>query len=311
VGGPAIGHRHDTVPGPVMPVAVVPRPVSTDFSEGIAVSKHGDIYFGLALSGGIYRRAPDGALSLLAQLPTGGGVLLGLALDHRDVLHAALASFDDATSGVWRVGPDGATQRILAMPGDALPNALAFDEDGDLYVTDSAGGAIWRLGRNGAGSIWAVSDLLRGFPGGHGFPSGVGANGIAHRQRAFYTVNTDTGRIVRVGISREGSAEPPTIWFDGSGLLVTGDGVAFDVKGNLYVGDQDANQLVRIAPDGKLTVLVTAAQSPLFLAPTNPAFGRREGDERTIYVTAPSAFFFEGGMDVVSVRNDVPGMPLP
>src|SRR4051794_25088624 len=136
--------------GPVLPVAVVPRPIGTDFSEGIAVSKHGDLYFGLALSGGIYRRAPDGAVSLFARLPTGNGVLLGLALDESDVLYAALTSFDDASSGVWRIAQGGTSDLVMAMGAAALPNALAFDEQGNLYATDSSG-TVWRLARDGTG----------------------------------------------------------------------------------------------------------------------------------------------------------------
>jgi len=305
----ALATRNQPRIGPVLPVAVVPRPVGTDFSEGIAVSKHGDVYFGLALSGGIYRRAPGGAISLIARLPTGNGVLLGLALDERDVLYAALASFDDSTSGVWSIAEGGMPELIMAMGAATIPNALAFDEQGNLYATDSAG-TIWRLARDGTGAVWSASELLRGIVGSHGFATGIGANGIAYRQRALYVMNSDTGRVVRVGIARDGTAEPAQIWFGGGGIVL-GDGIQFDAKGNLYVADQDGNQLVRITPQGVLEVLVTANQSPLFLFPTSLAFGRRAGDQRTLYITAPSAFVSADGVDVVSVENDIPGVPLP
>ena len=60
-------------------------------------------------------------------------------------VYAALASFDPATHGVWRISPRGVSERIAALDPAGFPNALAFDERGNLFVSDSLLATIWRI----------------------------------------------------------------------------------------------------------------------------------------------------------------------
>ena len=113
-----------------------------ELPEGVAVSPAGDVYVTLAGTGEIRvldRKDKVGAT--LAQLDVGNGFLLGMAFDDDD-LYVALASFVEETSGVWQVDADGTAQRVVAFGAGEFPNDLTFDEDGNMYITESIGAAI-------------------------------------------------------------------------------------------------------------------------------------------------------------------------
>ena len=191
--------------------------------------------------------------STLATLPIGGGLVVGLAVDAAANVYAAVDSFDSATHGIWRITPKGASERIAALDPTGFPNGLAFDKRGDLFVTDSFLGTIWRIGRfGGAVTVWLQSPLLAGDPV-NGF--GTGANGIAFWHGDVYVSNSDRMSIVRVPVNRDSSAGTPTIYAAGPAIGFA-DGIAIDFQGSLYVASSFlSNTLVRIASDRTVQAL--------------------------------------------------------
>jgi hypothetical protein len=87
------------------------NPDAFELPEGLAVSRHGDLYVGL-LGGEIKKVTPDGQVSSFATLDPGEGFLLGLAFDQQNALYAALASFNPETHGVWEIKEDRTAQAI-------------------------------------------------------------------------------------------------------------------------------------------------------------------------------------------------------
>src|SRR5206468_13022075 len=134
------------------------------------------------------------------------------------------------------------------------PNGLAFGPGGDLYVTDSILGAVWRLPRGGGTSeIWEQSPLLAGTGVfGLGFP--LGANGIGYRNGELFVTNTEIGSIVRIPVLPDGSAGTPRLVAQGAALFGA-DGITVDVAGNLYVAVNPQSTIVRVAPAGAVTTL--------------------------------------------------------
>jgi sugar lactone lactonase YvrE len=286
-------------------VKVTFDPFAHELPEGIALDRHGNIFVTLAPLGEIRKIAVDGTQSTFATVsPPGQGFgALGLAFDERGELFVAVATFDPATSGVYEVRRNGTAVRIPGSDQIGLPNGLAFDEDGTLYVTDSSNGAIWRLDvgdddrrddpdhkrhdaddRRAEGStttLWIKDALLAG-NGQFGLPVPLGANGIAIRDDNVYVAVTETGRIVRIPIADDDRSGTPKLVADAPGLLGA-DGIQFDVRGNLYVAVNSQNTLVRLAPDGSSTTLATAADG--LDNPASPVFGTRGGDRKTLYVT--------------------------
>jgi sugar lactone lactonase YvrE len=144
---------------PVLGAATLPvvRFEPPMLSEGLAVAPDGTAYVGIATKGEIRRIGPDGGTSTVATLRPGLGSLLGLALDARGNVVAALASNNSPGSdqhGIWRVRPDGSKELIAALPPQTMPNGLVYGPDGSLYVSDSARGAIWKIGPDGS-AVWS------------------------------------------------------------------------------------------------------------------------------------------------------------
>lgn len=273
--------------------------------EGIAMDKQGNLFVGLANQSEVRMITPDGTESTLATLPAGGFGLLGLTTDAPGNVYAAVATADGVTNGVYRVDQDGVSEQLPGSEAIFVPNALVFDKQGNLYVTDSVLGAVWRIPRNGSAELWLQDDLLVG-TGEFGFGVPIGANGIAYRHGTIYVANSEKAHIVRIPVNTDGSAGTPGILMAGPDLFGA-DGLALDVHGNLYVANVVQNKLFRIDPDG--TTLTLLASDGLD-GPASLVFGTGKGNRQTVFITN---FALLSGIDpgVVKVDVGVPGQPSP
>lgn len=289
-----------------------------NYPEGIAVGERGTVYVGNRRDDGehfvseILAIARDGSISRVAALaeleldgdPGDDGVL-GLATDSQEAVYAAVVSPDPAVHGVWRIASDGSQRAHLpGSQGMTFPNALTFDARGDLYVTDSFGGAVWRfplVGRRhhpayGTGRPWAEHELLAPSPDDPlGFPL-PGANGIGFdRPNRLYVANTEKGLVAEVPINRDGSAGEAVVVATG---LLTADGLAVDARGGVHVvipghAILGTSPLVRVDPrTGSTTAGVAPGAWDAFDVPLSLAFGT--GRHRT---------------SVFATNGDLPGVP--
>jgi sugar lactone lactonase YvrE len=141
--------------------------------------------------------------------------------------------------------------------GFALPNGIAQDREGNIFVSDSIPGQIFKVTGDGSTkSLWSADPLLTSH---HPFP--IGANGIAfdRSQRFLYVSNTGDNRIIRIRVNEDGSSGTAEVFADGATIdsaqnttnaLLGADGIMFDVKGNLYICANAANEVQVLAPDG-------------------------------------------------------------
>src|SRR4051812_24259408 len=168
--------------------------------EGIAVdSRNGDVYVtGFNPTGAtpaqIYVFSDAGALKRVLNVTNASGALLGIAFHPQtsDLLVADLGA-----GNVLEVNPHTGAGRVFTAIGpQAGLNALAFDAAGNVYVSGSFSGQIYRTGRQGGASVvWADSNLLRTT----GYPP-FGANGIDFNrdESALFVANTGNDTVVRV-----------------------------------------------------------------------------------------------------------------
>ena len=301
--------------------SVLPLTRETDLPEGIALNRQGDMFVGNRRLEGdrrvseILRITPDNSVSVFARLgpstlEVDAGVL-GLAVDRDGDLYAAFPSGDPATHGVWRIGRRGGMARLSGSDGMVNPNALAFDPRGNLYVTDSRDGTIWRFPPAGPGALWLRDSLIA--PG----PFGIGANGIVFVPPAtLFVASTDQGLIARVPIRTDGSPGEPDVAAAGFELLVV-DGLAADVHGDLYAAIAGAT-ILGTAPVVKVdprTGTITPCTDELarFDFPTSLAFGRGPRDHKSLYVVNAGLFPEdrpEAAPSVVRVGVGAPGAPI-
>lgn len=267
-------------------------------TEGIAFDRRGNIYVSntrltdpktFERVAEVLRIAPDGGVTKVATIgPVAMGTgAAGLAIDRQGNIYMALDSKLSTNHGVWKIGSDGSLKRLSGSEAIGGPNSLALDIDGNLYVTDSETGAIWRFQRDGGpGEIWVQNNLLAplppGAPGDVLPTNQVGANGIAYYQpkNVFYVANTEKGLVARVSIQSDGSAGKVEL-ITKSPLLLSIDGIAVDVSGTIYAAisgarvlqlrDVPTHSIMRIDPaTGNISALTT--EDKAFDFPTSLVF---------------------------------------
>jgi sugar lactone lactonase YvrE len=282
-------------------------PAAGELPEGVAVDKRGDVFVSVAPLGQVRKVARDGSETLLAQLvPPGSGLgLAGLAVDAPGNVYAAAITFDPATSGVYKIARDGSFARLPGTEAISFPNGITLDKRGNVYVTDTSRGAVWRVpARGGLAHVWFESPLLVG-TGDFQFGFPLGANGIAYRQDAIVVGNTERARLVRVEIEPDGSRGAFSILAQGPALLGV-DGFAFDVHGDLWAAVIAQSTIVRVSPSGFVTTVATAADGLDWAS--SLAFGKRDDLWAVNFAIGPP-----GGPGPALLRLDagVHGQPVP
>ncbi len=315
--------------GSVSPVVSFPLGESV---EGIAIDKRGNLYAGKRTMGPgtvseVVRISSDGIETPFASLPSSGpgtfGVL-GLVTDPPGNVYAALASAEPSTQGVYRISKDGTSvERLAGSEQITLPNALTFDARGNLYVTDSMTGKIWRYDRNGSFVEWFQHALLEAIPvPGAPFPI-PGANGIVfYPPNKLYVANTSQWSLTRVLIGADGAAVSIESIVPFDFLLAFVDGIAVDVHENVYgvlatanaeeVGAPSIVPVVKVDPQTGIVTPVLIDVSD-FDTPTSLAFGTGGPWGRQDLFVTNSALFGPvtngPGSGVVQVYAGKPGHP--
>jgi sugar lactone lactonase YvrE len=303
---------------PITPAAAAPAvetvtlfdPTRGETPESVQFDSQGNLVVSMALTGEVRRIAPDGTQTTLAWMPLAPGVtpcasafgiaiMGGIALDPHDNVYGSVAPCDGAI-GIYRVPAGGGVpERIAALPANALPNGIAY-RAGWLYVADTSLGVVWRIAADGSStSVWTADPRLTPLP--DFFP---GPNGLQIFRDEVYVAVSDRAHVLAFPIGDDGAAGPGRVHAAGVGL----DDFAFDVHGNLYGTTDPFNTVVRVAPDGTSTVLLTAADG--LDGPTSCVFGV-QGDNQQLYVANAAFPFFTTTFRPSILRVDlgVPGQP--
>jgi sugar lactone lactonase YvrE len=272
--------------------------------EGIAASPNGLLYTS-GLTGNVCVITLSGEVTRVIPVAP-GHLLLGDLFVAGQGLYVADGGNFGGNGRLLRVDPRTGAVTELAT-GFLAPNAITQDHRGTLYVSDSFAGAVYTVSPDGGGkTLWKADPLL--VPGGN---PPFGANGVAfdRTQSYLYVANTSTDRILRIAVNKDGSAGAVSIFADGATLgpdaLNGADGIQFDVKGNLYVCANQANEIQVLSPSGALVARYgkNAGDDPLDF-PASPVF-----HERGVYI-ANLAFTTPGRGKVSVLGVPIPGAPI-
>lgn len=247
--------------GPVKTFATLPDGETNP--EGITADDAGKIYvttFVLSDPAGpgqlfVFRR--NGKLLRQVSVDNSSNRLLGLAFkpNSKTLLVADLGNPNPLVENdakVLAVNPvDGSSVVFAVIPvqmegGAAGPNALTFDKEGNVYISDSFQGIIWRTGPyGGTPEIWAQDDLLRTA----GFPP-FGANGLAFNkaQSTLFVANTGNDTVVQIPVLENGDADTPAVFVQS---INGADGLIIDDEDNLWVAANQADEIVVVDPTGR------------------------------------------------------------
>ncbi|HEX8501692.1 MAG TPA: SMP-30/gluconolactonase/LRE family protein [Pyrinomonadaceae bacterium] len=195
----------------------------------------------------------------------------------------------------------------------ALPNDIAFDEDGSAYVTDSLQATVWRVpAGGGAPQVWFQDARLGTVP-----VQGIGANGIRlspDRSKAYVTVTIDpTGKsfIYTLPLVAAPQASDLKV-FKAFGPTDLPDGIAFGKSGNLYVtiATPGLSGVAVLGPDGsevgRLKNAAPGMVSP-YDSPANIAF---DGHGSMLVTNHAFATMIPANFNVLDVYVGDKGSPL-
>ncbi|MYW04740.1 hypothetical protein [Streptomyces sp. SID3343] len=241
--------------------------------ENIALLPDGTAAVTFAGSRQVAQITPWGTTRILATLPApaDGGVntpALGFALatgivrNTDGTLYVLYATGTADLTGLWRLRPGQAPQRIAALPANSLPNGLALDKRTKrLYITDSVLGTVWTVPTSGGTpTAWSTAPELASA----GF---LGANGAKVHNGALWVTNLDQGTLLRIPIRSGNRAGTPQVKASG---MVGIDDFGFTGRGDdILAAVNGPNTVMRIRPDGTHTTVLDAAdglQNPTSVA---------------------------------------------
>lgn len=228
-------------------------PAGANNPEGITVDASGRVYVTTFAVGGtpsgvgqLFVFGKHGHLLWQVDIAGSSALLLDLAFHPTT---GALLVIDFGNKQILNVNPaNGAATVFATIPGgaNAGPNVLRFDDAGNVYISDSFQGTIWRTGpAGGAVSNWVTSPLLRTT----GVPP-FGANGLAfNRDRsALFVTNTGNDTVVKIPLSAGVPGAPAVFVNSVNGA----DGLLIDDDDNLWVAANQADEIVVINPTGRV-----------------------------------------------------------
>ncbi|WP_201361877.1 Vgb family protein [Dictyobacter formicarum] len=201
--------------------------------EGIVVLADGTILFGEQNTNRIMKLAPGAQTATVVRALPGHDSLAtckhgvdGIAFDPGT---NTLIVPDSPIGNVYRMSLDGKTLRLLAT-GIARPVGASVDSNGDIFVADECGGAIWKITPSGTvtriGGFAMPDDVI---PDGNGNLLVVD---LAQAVHAFIRFNPSTGKKEILDSRR----------------YIEPQGILSDSSGHIYVSDDAANVIVKYTP---------------------------------------------------------------
>lgn len=245
-------------------------------AEGIEIHD-GNMYLSRHFGGTIWKVTPEGVLSTYAQLDVQPETrMCGLEFNKKGELFVTCFSekpvvptppngqpqFEpEEPNGIYRIreieGEAPEIVKVFPLHGEPLSFAdgLTIDKKGNIYVSDSFWGRIWKFHPDhleSAGIIWSGTPIttppatidpsndLQGL-GLFGPPGtllnlngvGFGVNGLTYdkEHHYIYAANSERGKVVRMKIYHDGTAGAQEVVFFDSNFFL--DGVHYDTQKNI------------------------------------------------------------------------------
>ncbi|MBF0565024.1 MAG: hypothetical protein HQK89_07270 [Nitrospirae bacterium] len=238
--------------------------------RGVAVDNAGNVYVADFGNNRIQKFTKDGTFIMQwGQSGSADGQFYspyGLASDKSGNLYVADSGIVDTTSVPGRITVTGGNHRIQKFTSDGkfitkwgswgdldgrfkLPDGVAIDSSGNVFVVESFGARIQRFTSDGVFvAKWAckgAGDITGSDPGGFSNPGGIafdkdGNVYIAEQFNDRIQVFTPDGRFIKMWGSRG----------TGDGQMNLADSLVIDDNGTIYVADSDNNRIQKFDSNG-------------------------------------------------------------
>lgn len=176
--------------------------------------------------------------TLVAGIPAGTG---GMDVDTDGNIYmanfgTALGSNGTPGSNVYLVTPEGQFSVFASGLNGASGND--FDNEGNLYQSNIAGGTVSKIAPDGTATTFAT---------GFSAPVGIVFDGMEY----FYVCNCGNNSISKVDLTGT------TVSVINSSLLNCPNGIDMDSEGNLYIANFSSSDLVKITPEEEVSSFAT------------------------------------------------------
>jgi sugar lactone lactonase YvrE len=294
--------------------------------EGVAVAPDGTVYspsYGynrdgtLGGYGELFVFAPNG--QLLTDFPVIGSSPHLIGLEYQQSSKSLLVA-DLGKPLVWKVDPETHTTSMFMQAPTIIPgkspglNALTFDKSGNVYVSDSFQGVIWRTGPSGGTpTAWYAptnpgqnDPLLPDANEGEILSPPFGANGIEFNNEgtALFALNTAYNSIVKIPVKNDGSAGTGVTFTTG---LNGPDGLAVDANDNLWVAANQGDEIVVVDPNGRVVAkkgdfngVASDGSIQGLLFPASVEFSP---DKSRLYITNLALYLCFAGVPTIAVDS--------
>lgn len=256
-----------------------------DVPEGIAQDAQGRIYVTVVFTGEVVRLTGKGRHEHIAWLPSyedrGKGAAVGLEVTAEGNLIVAyvdmqskysllkMKDYDphvrackdstDQTTGVYKIIVATGEVQPLATKAQGwpfcLPDDIAIDRHGNIYVSDLTFSGIWKLSPDGKNvTLFSADRLLQPgeFPT-SGHPLGINVVALSNDQKTLYGGTTGTPMVIAIPINEDGTAGQAYRLASGFAPI---DGIAVDEAGNIYISEAESDEITVLSPDGKLRITI-------------------------------------------------------
>jgi sugar lactone lactonase YvrE len=214
----------------------------TDWPNGVAHDSDGNVYFGSAENGVIYKLTPDGDKSEFAEVPVNGS--MHFASD------GYLYVCEQGEGKIVRISPDGGT--IEDVVEAESPIDFDWDSDGNMYIVANWDG-IYKL--DGTGALTMVAEFSSG-------------KSIRIYESTLYLTEVWDERLWKFDITAGGLENQEAI-IDYGGPL----GVDVGIDGTVYYTDEDDKTIYKIDQDGtRIALFDDQLEDPLRFLSLNGIF---------------------------------------
>jgi sugar lactone lactonase YvrE len=280
-------------------------PSGQQMVEGLTVDSNGNVYTPTFNPTGsppaqLFTFDPNGNLINQVSIQNSSSAMLGLAFRPGT---DGLLVIDFGAHQLLSVDPkSGQAVICITLPSGSQAgaglNGLTFDPNGNVYISDSFQGIIWRFSPKESGAscgqatAWVTDPLL--LPNNGKQPESVppfGANGIEfnNEHTAMFVCNTAIDTIVKIPVTgalgKGGKPGTPVVFTNS----INGcDGIAIDSSDNIWAAANQADEMVVVDPTGKVIAKlgdfdgVNGGTTKGLLFPASPAFSP---DGKSLWVT--------------------------
>lgn len=251
---------------PIQPDAVTVEEFTTlsdndAYPAALAVSPEDTLYTGSYATGAVWAVSPDGEVTELPQTRDAIGSVSGLTVATDGTLYVLdrLDPLQSSGAVIWQIVPSIPPVSLVTLDeagrnGVSLPDDIAIDAAGQIYITDRGPDNVWRFSPDGTqGDVWWRPTLTD-------HPLGPSITGLAYdaTQDAMIITDAVMNAIYSVPVASENPIEDSTVLYhyERQEMQPGFDGVDVAPDGTIYVAALGQNRVGSLNRDtGEITYL--------------------------------------------------------